>query len=524
MKKLLFIILLLAISVGTMIASDTQVNGIWYNFDDDNLTASVTFQGIYSHSYYDEYSGEVSIPSHVEYNNVTYTVISIGYSAFSSCANLTSIEIPNSVTNIDADAFNGCENLTAIDIPNSVTTIGSGAFSHCDKFINVVIPNSVISIGDGAFNWCSYLSNVTIGSDVISIGSQAFAGCSFLTAINIASDNPNYCSIDGVLYNKEQTELIQYPGGKQGAYMIPNGVYKIKDYAFENCSGLTSIEIPNSVAYIGVYSFSGCDGLTSIEIPNCVTSIGKYAFFECFNLTSINVSTDNLSYCSEDGILYNKEKTKLIQCPGGKQGEVIIPTNVTNIEGYAFYRCSKLTDLEIPSSVTSIGTYAFYWCFNIESIRNYASTPQVINEDVFGQVNLSSCSLSVPYKSVELYSSAEVWQEFGSITAIPGTEIEYYYINYLNNDNEKIHSEQVGLTVPIAPKIEGFTFIRWDVLAGQLANGINIQAIYTANVPTSAPEVYTNPANSAQKLIRNGSIYILTDDSRTYTITGQRVR
>ncbi|MBO6075133.1 MAG: leucine-rich repeat protein [Paludibacteraceae bacterium] len=185
---------------------------------------------------------------------------------------------------------------------------------------------------------------------------------------------------------------------------------------------------------------------------------------------------------------------------------------------------SGLTSITIPNSVTSIGGSAFSGCSSLISVYNYAATPQAIYSNVFYELNLSTCTLYVPEESIELYRAADVWKEFGSIIAIPSTEVETeeYNINYLNKSGNVIDSELVTLSLPAAPEIEGFTFLRWDVIAGQLVDGINIQAVYTADEPTSAPEV-VNPVNKSQKLIRNGNVYILRD-GKTYTVQGQEVR
>ncbi len=267
MKKKIFTLLLAIVaSVGTLFASNTQVDGIWYNFDSSTQTAEVTYRGSNYASYSNEYSGSVTIPSSVTYNNKTYSVTSIGDYAFLYCTGLTSVTIPNSVTSIGDEAFYGCSGLTSITIPNSVTRIGEGAFAYCSGLTSVTIPNSVTSIGDFAFLYC--------------------------TSINVVDDNPNYSSKDGVLFDKQQTTLIQYPGGKQGAYVIPNSVTSIGNYAFYGCSGLTSITIPNSVTSIGKDAFKNCSGLTSIMIPNSVTRIGNHAFCNCSGLTSVTIEAD----------------------------------------------------------------------------------------------------------------------------------------------------------------------------------------------------------------------------------------
>ena len=160
-KKLFTLLLALVASVGTMFASDTEVDGIWYDFDSSTQTASVTYRGPSATAYSNEYSGSVTIPASVTYNGTTYSVTSIEWGAFRYCSGLTSITIPNSITSIGEWAFADCSGLTSITIPNSVTSIGSYAFCNCKGLTSITIPNSVTSIGGGAFFGCTGLTSVT---------------------------------------------------------------------------------------------------------------------------------------------------------------------------------------------------------------------------------------------------------------------------------------------------------------------------------------------------------------------------
>ena len=232
-----------------------------------------------------EYSSRKDIKSVV----IPNSVVSIGSSAFARCSGLTSVTIGNSVTSIGSDAFSACSSLTSVTIPNSVTSIKGWAFSGCSSLTSITIPNSVTSIGYGTFMDCTALTSIMIPNSVTSIDDAAFSGCSSLTSINVEVNNPNYCSIDGVLFNKNKTTLIRYPGGKSGFYTIPNSVTWIGEGAFSRCTSLTSVTIPNSVTSIGDAAFYECSSLTSVTIPNSVTSIGSSAFAYCSSLTSIMI-------------------------------------------------------------------------------------------------------------------------------------------------------------------------------------------------------------------------------------------
>ena len=218
--------------------------------------------------------------------------------------------IPKGVTSIEDYAFEKYTSLKSINIPNSVTSIGKYAFYGCTSLTSIIIPDSVTSIGDDAFDYCTSLTSITIGNSVTSI-----------------------------------------EGG-----------------AFYKCTSLTSIAIPNSVISIGNGTFNFCKSLESITITDSVTSIGYGAFFDCKSLESITVDAANKNYCSVDGVLFSKDRTSIICCPGGKTGTYTIPNSVKGIGYGAFVGCTSLTNIIIPDSVTSIESSAFSGCTGLTSI------------------------------------------------------------------------------------------------------------------------------------------------------------
>jgi hypothetical protein len=217
-----------------------------------------------------------------------------------------------------------------------------------------------------------------------------------------------------VLFNKDKTNLIQYPiGNPRTTYTIPNTVKKIEEYAFYHGGALTSVTIPESVTTIESYAFNSCASLNSVTIPKSVTSIGMYVFDLCTSLTAIDVDAANPNYSSEDGVLFNKDKTMLIRCPAGNsRTDYSIPNTVTEIMEYAFDGCLALTSVTIPESVTTIDEGAFGYCYSLEEITNYATTPQSLGYWVFEEVNKAQCTLYVPAESVDLYKEADQWKEF----------------------------------------------------------------------------------------------------------------
>ena len=307
---------------------------------EENEDGNVTITG------YTGNDGEVAVPSEIDGKSVT----SIGSYAFKGCTGLTSVTIPDSVTKIGNWAFFGCTGLTDVKISDSVTEIGMSAFYGCTGLTGITIPDSVTNIGMGAFY-----------------------GCTGLTSIDVDKNNENYLSEGGIVFNKDKSVLVLYPVGRKGDYTIPESVTEIGTSAFVACTGLTSITIPDNVTKIGMGAFAGCSGLTSVMIPDSVTEIGAEAFAYCSGLTSIDVDKNNENYLSENGVLFNKDKTSLIEYPGGKSGAYTIPGSVTEIGAGAFAYCTELTSITVPDSVTSIGEYAFSDCTGLTNITIPAS-------------------------------------------------------------------------------------------------------------------------------------------------------
>ena len=335
-------------------------------------------------------------------------VTSIGYSAFGTCSALTSVTIPNSVTSIGRGAFYCCTSLRSVTIPNGVTAIDESLFYNCTSLTSVTIPNSVTSIGYHAFSGCTSLTSVTIPDSVTSIGYGAFYWSG--AAVSVVSENKNYCSEDGVLYNKQKTVLL-YGGACKGTFKIPNSVTSIGDSAFDNCDALTSVTIPNSVTSIGYHAFSGCTSLTSVTIPDSVTSIGYGAFY--WSGAAVSVVSENKNYCSEDGVLYNKQKTVLLY-GGACKGTFKIPNSVTSIGDSAFDNCDALTSVTIPNSVTSIGYHAFSGCTSLTSVTIPDSVTSIGEYAFYNCTSLTSVMIPDSVTSI----GDSVFQDCNSLTNV----------------------------------------------------------------------------------------------------------
>ena len=338
---------------------------------------------------------------------------------FDSCSGLTSVCIPSTVTTIGDYAFQGCRGLTSVTLPNGLTNIGNDAFWRCSGLISFTIPESVTSIGSGAFMECSSLTSIDIPNGVTAISRTTFKGCSSLTSITI----PEHVTSIGSGAFMECSSLTSVD--------IPNGVTTIGSYAFQLCSGLTSISIPERVTSIGTYAFQLCSGLTSVTIPNSVISIGNQAFSGCSGLTTIIVEEENTKYDSRNNcnaIIETATNTLLVGCQN-----TIIPSSVTSIGVWAFWRCSNLTSITIPSSVTSIGNEAFV-CGNLTSVTVNIMTPLPIQSNTFS--NRANATLYVPAGSKTAYEAADYWKEFKEIIEMESENDD--------NDNDDIEVTDIS--------------------------------------------------------------------------------
>ncbi len=310
---------------------------VWCNYVFDDWAANPLFyaENIYLNN---KLLTELVIPN---------TIKQINKYSFSGCKSITSIIIPNGVVSIGDYAFDSCDNLISVSLPESVTFIGQRAFSFCNNLKNISIPNDVTNIGGAAFCYCKSLISINIPDKVTNIGRDAFLMCESLENIVVHENNATYSSTDGVLFNKDKTLLITYPGGKSDTEYI----------------------VPNKVTTVGISSFNGCKALNAVTIPQNVAGIYRDAFDHCDNLANINVDKNNLEYSSIDGVLCNKDKSTLIIYPVGKtDGEYIIPESVINIGSMAFNGCDKLVSITIPDNVVSIGWAAFNGCGSLTNV------------------------------------------------------------------------------------------------------------------------------------------------------------
>lgn len=299
--------------------------------------------------------------------------------------------VPNSVVILGDRAFYGCNHITNIVGGSNLERIEDFTFYLCQSLTHISMPDTLVSIGNNAFGVCSGLTSVTLPAAVTNINPYAFYSCQNLTNIEVDVGNADYSSLDGTLFNKSQTMLIQYALGRTN-----------QDYS-----------VPDGVSSVGAYSFSSSANLFRVSIPAGVSSIGNSAFANCSSLTNIAVDAGNTVYSSADGVLFNRTQTKLIQCPAGKSGTYSIPNTVTDIGDYAFFYCGHLTKVIIPDGVGSIGTDAFYYCTGLQSITIPDTVVSIGGEAFYYCINLSRITIGSGVTLISYYAFSECYSLMG---------------------------------------------------------------------------------------------------------------
>ena len=423
-----------------------------YNLEKVTIPASVTWIGSYAFS---GCSGLKEIvvsgdnEKFVSVDNVLYSKDKTRLLRYAPAKSDTVFSVPQTVTALDPEAFNRAGSLTKILLPDSVTVIGDGCFANCIELTSIVIPNGVTKLQNFTFIACSSLKNIFVPESVTSIGDTVFTKDVVTVSGYSGSEIESYCKekeIPFVAVDKTTQSLkfnivedhaevvgcdpsettVTIPAWYDG---LP--VTVIGEKAFEGCKSMTSVSLPDSITAIGSRAFSGCVGLTEIAIPDSVQTIAGVAFYDCSGLvnvtipksvksmgscvfsgcnklSSIDVAPENSSFSSENGVLYNKDKTKLIKYIPGKQDtsftvpatvtmidqeafshssnltEIVIPDGATEIGEGSFSTCVKLTKIELPGTVTAIKRFAFNSCSELaEAIIPENVT--VIGEDAFGK-------------------------------------------------------------------------------------------------------------------------------------------
>ena len=355
---------------------------------------------------------------------------------------IKSVMISDTVTSIGEYAFSYCMALTNVDMGEGVTKIGVCAFDECMDLKEVIIPDSVIVIGRSAFNFCADMEYLSIGNGVKIIGEDAFSQCYGLTSLE-----------------------------------IPDSVVTIETRAFIHCNGIENLTIGNSVATIGDGAFGGASALKEVWIPANVTYIGSGAFGSCESLTGIYVAEDNEFYSSDDrGVLFNKDKTMLIQAPGSLEGAYAIPDSVIEISHSAFEWCTKLVEVEMTDSVETIGSSAFDYCTSLTEVKLSKNIKQIPFNLFYGCHNLRAVSIPEGVTSIDLYAFLHC-HALQEVTIPAGVEsiylgsFAYCYslerITFLNPDCV-IEGDEEDLEATDRVSFCGYRFSTAEVLAEEL--------------------------------------------------------
>lgn len=328
--------------------------------------------------------------------------------AFYNCKQLLNCNIPASVTHINEHAFNAC-GLQTLQIPNHTKAIGGYAFAYCDSLSQIDLGNELETIGDGAFYFCKNIKNIDIAARTDSIGKYAFHYCNQLENIEVHPNNEYFVSVDGVLYNKNQSTIMLCPEQKSGTYSFPESITHIAPGAFSGCNKLSFQDFPSGLKYIDDYAFEGSKTLVKLNIPEGTDSIGTAAFANC----------------------------------------------------------TKLQEIKIPLSIQQIKDYAFAGCGALETIEAAWENPIEIELNVFEDIDIQAITLHIPINSFNNYTNAKVWKNFNLtesiesslrqvtnpvLTVFPNPFVDYIQVNVNETITEIIITDMFGnIKLTIAP-------------------------------------------------------------------------
>ena len=431
--------------------------------------------------------------------------------------------IPNTVVGIRDYAFFHCSSFTSVTIGNNVTSIGYRAFSYCGKLNSITISNSITSIGANAFEYCSSLTSITIPNSVENIGEYALRDCRNLTSIICLGTTPPNASNLGV---NTTTCTLNVPQSAYNAYLRHNYWGQFLNI---NTGYLVTLQTNNDQwgEVAGTNLYTQDTTITITATPNEGYAFMRWSDGNTDNPRTIQVTSDTTltaEFAIEGGCLVtfvDWDGTVLSTVSVVPGDAATAPADPTR-EGYTFIGWDK--DF---SHVTDHMTVTAQYQINRYRVRFFDYDNTLLKTDSV-EYQAAATAPANPYR--EGYTFIGWDQKFDSITVDLDVYAQYEFgedrdmtIVFANgNDNTEIYSQSISIKMPPAPEIEGFTFLGWQPVATVIKDVITIQAIYEANTQSATEEVYTNPANPAQKLLRNGQVYIL-QDGKTYTITGQKL-
>jgi uncharacterized repeat protein (TIGR02543 family) len=418
-------------------------------------------------------------------------VIAIGAYAFYDCSELTEVVLPDNITGIHEYAFSGCTGISSLSIPSgtayiddtafynseltaiivdhsnayyssyqgvmynkfktvienfppgkdyietivpSITTIASGAFATSYKISNIDIPESVTKIEGYAFYECNSITQISLSASIVELDELSFLACASLTHLNVAPMNPNYTTEDGVLYNKNLTELICCPSGKE----------------------------------------------TVLYLPLTVSKISETGLMGCFDIPGFQANPSSSYFSSLDGVLFNKNKSMIIQCPVLKEGTYTLPSSVTEIRSAAFSWCYNLTSIILPSNLKTIGPAAFMGCMSLETIAIPASVTSISDsafnynvalESVYfrgnaplmgeGVFDFTADAFTIYYPSLSTGYTTPTWLNEEYNTAKYIYNITVTFSNTGGTPSTKAVNFNSTVAAPATPARTGYIFAGW---------------------------------------------------------------
>ena len=339
----------------------------------------------------------------------------VGAFAFSECVALRELVLPNTVERIDRSAFAGTMALHELVIPGNVQEIGDNAFNGCIQLSSLTLSEGIRVIEEMAFSNCSDLTEVLIPASVECLGDGVFSDCLAMTQIAVAPESEYFVVRDNILYSKDLSTLVHYPASKEEQeFTIPEEVRKIAGLAFASNYFLMEVMLGDHLEEVGSYAFARCSSLSFMSLPAQTTRLGVSPFHDCTMLLEIEVDPSNPCYSSIDGVLYNKEQTRLIQYPAGLYDDLYkVPDTVREIAENACYDAQDLEVLKIPAGVRKIGDMAFAFCDQLRDVEIRVADPAQIEVGLMAFFSVAGTprTLRVPKGSSKLYKKSEQWQD-----------------------------------------------------------------------------------------------------------------